>query len=183
LNPRWHIRLEQPVPVAVEWIRCFLERYDTSRLEWLRINHGSPVYCGVYGRCWLPTRHRPTYRISCQLPGPFPAYITTRRRPLYKQPDGSFPPVPRGCRQGQWLYDPDTGREWIQLRGRTRVKTLDEGVVWIFSHEAFHFLRDTRQVPGRNTEIEADAFADDQLALYRHACRATAGCGLQLSLL
>jgi hypothetical protein len=47
------------------------------------------------------------------------------------------------------------------------VESLDEAIVWVLSHEAFHFLRRSRQIPGRNTEIEADRFADDRLRFYR----------------
>jgi hypothetical protein len=43
----------------------------------------------------------------------------------------------------------------------------DEGIVWIVAHEAFHWLRKTRQIPGRNTEVEADAFADRKLQEFR----------------
>jgi hypothetical protein len=180
---RWTIKLNDPPSVALTWVRDLLGGYDTSRLEWVRMTHGSPRYRGVYGCCHFPLRERPTYRISCQLPGPFPAYITTRRPPLYKRTDGSFPDLPKGCRVGQWLYDPDTGREWKQVRGRTRVGDLGEAVVWILAHEAFHFLRDTRQIPGRNTEIEADAYADSQLAEYRRACAGGGGQALQLALI
>jgi hypothetical protein len=48
----------------------------------------------------------------------------------------------------------------------TRLKNLDEAIVWVLAHEAFHFLRRTRQIPGRNTEIAADQFADETLAFY-----------------
>jgi hypothetical protein len=180
---RWLIKLDESPAAALAWARDFLDRYDTSRLEWVRMTHGSPRYSGVYGCCHFPERERPTYRISCQLPGPFPAHITTRKPPLYKRPDGTFPDLPKGCRVGQWLYDPGNGREWKQVRGRTRVVDLGEAVAWIFAHEAFHFLRDTRQVPGRNTEIEADAFADAQLGVYRRACAAGGGRALQLALI
>ncbi len=58
-------------------------------------------------------------------------------------------------------------REWKRMMGYTEVMTLDEGIIWIVAHEAFHFLRRTHQIPGRNTEIEADRFADEQLGRLR----------------
>ncbi len=58
-------------------------------------------------------------------------------------------------------------REWKRVIGYTEARTRDEGLVWIVAHEAFHFLRDTHQIKGRNTEIEADQFADEQLHLLR----------------
>ncbi len=39
--------------------------------------------------------------------------------------------------------------------------------MFLVAHEAFHYLRKTRQVPGRHGEIEADAFALRILGKYR----------------
>ena len=57
----------------------------------------------------------------------------------------------------------------------------DEVLVFLVAHEAFHYLRKTRQVEGRHGEIEADAFALKVLEQYRegsniamlptHSCR------------
>lgn len=156
---------------AIRWAGRFFGAYNLSSVEWLRIDRGRGNYEGVYGRCHYPTKERPTYRISCQVPGPFPCDIVTRRKPLYARADGSFPRAPRGCRRGTLCYDPRTGRRWYRLIGKTHVADLDEGIVWIVSHESFHFLRATRQVPGRNTEIDADRFADEQLEAFRQPSR------------
>jgi hypothetical protein len=40
--------------------------------------------------------------------------------------------------------------------------------MFLMAHEAFHYLRKTRQVQGRHGEIEADAFALKTLEQYRH---------------
>jgi len=40
-------------------------------------------------------------------------------------------------------------------------------LVFLVAHEAFHYLRKTRQVGGRHGEIEADAFALKMLERYR----------------
>jgi hypothetical protein len=39
--------------------------------------------------------------------------------------------------------------------------------VFLVAHEAFHYLRKTRQVAGRHGEIEADTFALRILEQYR----------------
>ena len=39
--------------------------------------------------------------------------------------------------------------------------------MFLMAHEAFHYLRKTRQVEGRHGEIEADAFALKVLEQYR----------------
>ena len=43
----------------------------------------------------------------------------------------------------------------------------DEVLVFLVAHEAFHYLRRTKQVEGRHGEIEADAFALKTLEAYR----------------
>ena len=161
---KWHIAHGiAPTNRALSWTHNFINQYDTSKLESIRISPGSNRYEGVYGHCHYPTKKRPTYRISCQVPGPLPCDISTRKRPLYADPNGLFPRAPRGCRRGALIFDPKSGKKWYRVRGKTRVETLDSGIAWILGHESFHFLRKTRQIPGRNTEIEADAFADQCL--------------------
>lgn len=175
---RWLIdeRVKRGAPRALAWVKAFLALYDTSMLGWVRIDFGREYrdrrgrryrkYAGVYGRCWYPSATQPTIRISCQVPGPFPADIVIRQKPVYRRPDGSWPPEVAQAR-GPILHDRRTGRQWRRVYGLTRVNDLDEAVVWIFAHEAFHWLRRTGQIPGRNTEIAADAFADAQLARFR----------------
>ena len=68
---------------------------------------------------------------------------------------------------GPVVVDRRSGRRWKRVYGKTVVHSLDEAIVWIVAHEAFHWLRHTRQVPGRNTEVEADAYADRQLSVFR----------------
>jgi len=165
---RWIVRLQdERADAALDWARRFFGRYDTSSVAWLKIDRGRGAYEGVYGRCWYPTQQKPLYRISCQVPGPFPCDILTRKSPIYPREDGTFPRAPRGCRRTQRVHDPRTGRHWIRVVGRTALKTIDEGVVWIVAHEAFHFLRRSRQIPGRDNEIEADRFGDACLETFR----------------
>lgn len=164
---KWNVDLgRQDARHGLIWARRFFDQFDTTKVEWVRINHGNNQYEGVYGHCHMPTKKRATFRLSCQLPGPFPCNIVTRRPPLYARPDGTFPHAPRGCRRGLLCSDPRTGRAWYRLLSKTNVQTIDEALVWIVAHEAFHWLRQTRQIDGRNTEIEADRFADDQMSKF-----------------
>ena len=50
------------------------------------------------------------------------------------------------------------------------------------AHEAFHYLRKTRQVEGRHGEIEADAFALKMLEQYRDESNITIPTDTQLSM-
>jgi len=164
---RWIVELGDEQPLALAWAREFFSDFDTSRVEWVRIDRGRGRYTGAYGRCWYPTARLPFYRISCQVPGPFPYEISTRKPPLYRRPDGTFPKPEPGTHRGQRVLAVASGREWFRMRGSSRLADLSEAIVWVLAHEAFHFLRHARQIPGRNTEIEADRFADDTLQFYR----------------
>ena len=180
---RWIVSIDgRDASRGIAWARAFLARFDTSRVEWVRIDLGRGRFSGAYGRCWYPDRNRKTYRISCQVPGPFPTTIRTRKPPIYERPDGTWPlswgnpdgtplaaNLPSGCELGAFVEDMRDGsvRRWFRVVGRTELRDIDEGVVWVLAHEAFHFLRKTRQVPGCNTEIEADAFADRMLDEFR----------------
>lgn len=167
---RWLIDVDRRAAASsLDWARDFFARYDTSKLESIRIGSGRGRAVGVYGRCRYPTPDVPAYRITCQAPGPFPHRIATRQPPIYRRPDGSWPTLPDGCVEGIACRAEKDGvlREWKRVIGYTEASTLDEGIVWIVAHEAFHFLRRTGQVAGRNTEIEADEFADDQLNTLR----------------
>jgi hypothetical protein len=163
---RWIIDLDGDQPLALSWAREFFSDFDTSKVSWIRVDRGRGRYRGAYGRCWYPDRRIPFYRISCQVPGPFPYDIVTRKPPLYALPDGSLPPLPAGTKAGERVRDLRTGREWLRVIGYTRLRNLDEAIVWVLAHEAFHFLRRSKQIPGRNTEIQADHFADETLTFY-----------------
>jgi hypothetical protein len=164
---RWLIDLAGERPLALSWAQEFFSAFDLSLLSWIRIDRGRGKYRGAYGRCWYPDKRIPFYRISIQVPGPFPCDMITRKPPLYPLPNGRFPKAPAGTRRGEHVRDERSGRQWIRVLGKTRLEDLDEGIVWVASHEAFHFLRRTRQIPGRNTEIQADQFADNTLRFYR----------------
>jgi len=168
---------------GIAWTKSFVGQFDTSIVGWVRIDFGREFkgsqgrtyrkYRGVYGRCWYPTKKNPTFRLSCQVPGPFPCQIVTRKTPVYRNADGSWPD---GFKTGRRIpfVDSNSGRCWIRQYGKTVVKDLDEAIVWMVAHEAFHWLRKTRQIPGRNTEIEADAFGDQMLDEFRRNASAIA---------
>ena len=57
--------------------------------------------------------------------------------------------------------------QWKRLYRPVELRSEDEVLVFLVTHEAFHYLRKTRQVEGRHGEIEADAFALRILEQYR----------------
>ena len=157
---------------GLAWCEEYLDLYDLSKLSRLTVRNGSKRQAappGIWGTCYYPTQKIPTYRITCSLKGPYPAVTHTRKSPLYAYEDGTYPPVPDGLVRGQEFISRRgrNVRRWIRLYGETRLETLDEAIVWIIAHESYHYLRRTRQVPGRNAEIEADRFSDEALEHFR----------------
>jgi hypothetical protein len=88
---------------------------------------------------------------------------------LYRNPDGSWPEVPEGHKVGDRYVAIRNGEsvQWRRLYRPLKLGSEDEVLVFLVAHEAFHYLRKTRQVEGRHGEIEADAFALKMLELYR----------------
>jgi len=92
-----------------------------------------------------------------------------RVSPLYRNPDGTWPEVPEGHKAGDRYVAARNGEsvQWRRLYRPLQLRTEDEVLVFLVAHEAFHYLRKTRQVGGRHGEIEADAFALKMLERYR----------------
>ena len=63
--------------------------------------------------------------------------------------------------------------QWKRLYRPLELRREDEVLVFLVAHEAFHYLRKTRQVRGRHGEIEADAFALKILEQYRDGSNIT----------
>src|SRR5215218_11388446 len=92
-----------------------------------------------------------------------------RVSPLYRRSDGTWPEVPEGHKVGDLYVAARSGEsvQWKRLYRPLELSSEDEVLVYLVAHEAFHYLRKTRQVEGRHGEIEADAFALRILEQYR----------------
>jgi hypothetical protein len=99
----------------------------------------------------------------------YPIYQYMRVSPLYRHPDGTWPEVPEGHKVGDLYVGARNGEsvQWKRLYRPVELRSEDEVLVYLVAHEAFHYLRKTRQVEGRHGEIEADAFALRILEQYR----------------
>jgi len=156
---------------GLRWLEREFVGYDFSAINRFALRDGATSKKkppGVWGMCSYQRRGHPAYKITCSVKEPLPATLITRQRPLYRDDDGTFPTQPYGTRRGQLFVSKRGGREraWHRLYGTTILHDVDEAVVWIVAHELYHYLRRTRQVDGRNTEIEADAFSDGMLTNY-----------------
>ena len=191
-NTDWQLQpsLEDECADAVAWAVKFLEQFDTAKLKSVyAVWHPRLLTDGMCRKRKSKRNGERYYTIRLRIPETrYPHPIQTRRRPLYRNQDGTWPDIPEGCTagdpvtayevrhagkvsHGQVVGDerPTFGpgvtpiKEWRRLLGQTVVFNPSQAFVWLFSHEAFHFLRFTKQVPGKNTEIEADAYADTKL--------------------
>jgi hypothetical protein len=112
------------------------------------------------------------YRINCNVSehAAYPIYQYMRVSPMYRNSDGTWPEVPEGHKVGDRYLAARSNAErvqWKRLYRPLELRNENEILVFLVAHEAFHYLRKTRQVEGRHGEIEADAFALKMLEQYR----------------
>ena len=147
-----------------------LEAYDWSRADWISVRRGRSEKYAFRGVCKAP-RNGSGYRINCNVSkhAAYPIYQFMRLSPLYRNHDGTWPEVPEGLEVGDRYAGTRNGAsvEWRRLYRPLELRSEDEVLVFLVAHEAFHYLRKTRQVEGRHGEIEADAFALKMLEQYR----------------
>ena len=113
---------------ALEFCREFAEEFVTDRLDWVRIDLGRGKYSGAYGRCWYPTKNEPRqgFRISIQVPGPFPYRHLRYVKPIYQLDDGIWPPIPPGTAASRLLPSGEEGNYPEMVAAHDRVRIRDE---------------------------------------------------------
>jgi hypothetical protein len=156
---------------GLRWIRECLEAYDWSKADWVSVRSGRSEKYAFRGVCKRP-RNGSGYRINCNVSrhAAYPIYQLMRVSPLYRNPEGTWPEVPEGHKVGdRYVAAGGNGKgvQWKRLYRLLELRSEDEVLVFLVAHEAFHYLRKTRQVEGRHGEIEADAFALKLLEQYR----------------
>ncbi len=152
------------------WVRERLGAFDWSKVDWITVRQGRSERYAFRGVCRSPSKGR-RYRINCNVSrhAPYPIAYYMRISPLYRNPDGTWPEVPKGHEvSGRYAANRDgKSIQWRRLYCPLELMSEDEVLVFLVAHEAFHYLRRTRQVEGRHGEIEADAFALETLERYR----------------
>jgi hypothetical protein len=155
---------------GLRWVRERLGAYDWSKLDWITVRRGRSERYAFRGICKGPSKER-RYRINCNVNRhtPYPITQFMRVSPLYSKLDGSWPEVPEGHKVGDRYVATRDGKrvQWKRLYLPLELRSEDEVLVFLVAHEAFHYLRRTRQVEGRHGEIEADAFALKMVEQYR----------------
>src|SRR5829696_4924993 len=171
MNRFWRVEKALEDSYGLRWIRERLGAYDWSRVDWVSVRRGRSEKYAFRGVCKMP-RDGSGFRINCNVSrhAAYPIYQSMRVSPLYRNPDGSWPEVPKGHKVGdRYVAARSDGRrvQWKRLYRPLELANEDEVLVFLVAHEAFHYLRKTRQVEGRHGEIEADAFALKMLEYYR----------------
>jgi hypothetical protein len=156
---------------GLRWILERLGTYDWSKADWISVRRGRSEKYVFRGVCKMP-RSGSGYRIDCNVSrhAAYPIYQYMRVCPLYRNPDGTWPKAPEGHLVGDRyvaVRGNGEGVQWKRLYRPLELRSEDEVLVFLVAHEAFHYLRKTRQVEGRHGEIEADAFALKMLEHYR----------------
>ena len=57
------------------------------------------------------------------------------------------------------LPGPFPGKIFLEYGGELMLNSLDEGFVWIYGHEIYHYLIQSKQLKGKDDEISADRYA------------------------
>ncbi len=157
---------------GLRWVREQLEgAYDWSKVDWITVRRGRSEVHAFRGVCKFPRKGR-GYRINCNVSKhtPYPLIQFLRISPLYRNPDGTWPEVPEVHKVGDRYVATRNGKsvQWKRLDRPLELGSEGEVLVFLVAHEAFHYLRKTKQVPGRHGEIGADAFALEILEQYRN---------------
>ena len=158
----WRVDKTQENAEGLRWVRERLGDYDWSKVDWITVRRGRSERYAFRGVCKSPWKRR-GYQINCNVSRhtPYPTAYYTRVSPLYRNLDGAWPEVPEGHEVGDHYAALRNGKsvQWKRLYRPLELQSEDEVLVFLIAHEAFHYLRKTRQVAGRHGEIEADAFA------------------------
>ena len=155
----------------MRWVGKRLGAYDWSKVDWITVCRGRSERYAFRGVCKSPSKKYGRYRINCNVSrhARYPIVYYMRVSPLYRNPDGTWPKVPEGHKTGDRYVATRGGKnvQWRRLYRPLELGSEDEALVFLVAHEAFHYLRRTKQVAGRHGEIEADAFALKTLEQYR----------------
>ncbi len=156
---------------GLRWVCGRLGAYDWSKVDWITVRRGRSERYAFRGVCKSPSKGHSKYRINCNVSRhtSYPVIYYMRVSPLYRNPDGTWPKVPDDHEVGHRHVATRDGKrvQWKRLYRPLELGSEDEVLVFLVAHEAFHYLRRTKQVERRHGEIEADAFALKALEEYR----------------
>ena len=137
---------------GLRWVRQQLVgTYDWSKVDWITVRRGRSERHAFRGVCRSPWKER-GYRVNCNVSkhARYPITYYMRISPLYRSPDGTWPEVPECHKAGDRYASNRDGKriQWRRLYSPLELSSEEEVLVFLVAHEAFHYLRKTRQVGG-----------------------------------
>lgn len=147
---------EEVVSATQPFVENVLGRYDCSKLKDIRFVWSKNASRGM---CWYPSRKhgRKQFRIA--------VYVgTDTKRSIRFVKSWNRSTIPIWDEAGVQSFVPQFQPHEVDTDlaiSRTEI------AVWIFGHEMYHFLRRTKQVPGQNTQNQADGFGLQVLREFR----------------
>ncbi len=139
-----HMKLQVHATLGVccfEFLQRKLDQFDTRTLEYFRLydRTGRTSTHGTWGRCTFPNRRKKLgYRIRCCVSIAVMEFPSQVRHAIGTRRIGNI--------QWEWVWRED------------KFQTKEEAFVWLAGHEAFHWLRHSRQIPGKNYETQANQY-------------------------
>jgi hypothetical protein len=141
----------------------------------------------VAGKCQYPKKRGLKYRLNVRVNdrNGWPKPVYQRMSPIYvpvgddldylgdqydQAVEGQVPEdcILRGSNAyGDVYLNADETKMWKRMIRLFWLTDEDEALVYIIAHEAFHYLRRTRQIDGKNVEIEADRYAEGVLRAFQ----------------
>lgn len=140
------------MPHALAFINARMVDFDTSGLDWIKL---LPLNKNtlLHGECTFPYRvcdddpwlhgYRIRASVNVEISPPF-KYLHWGRRP-----------------------SPGSRKGWVSGEQTFNFADLEECALHTLAHECFHFLADSRQIAERNTEANANWWADWWLEDFR----------------
>jgi hypothetical protein len=150
--PNYRVIDKVGMPHVLDFVTRRLDAHDTTRLDWIKLlplNRDTLLH----GCCHFPYRERADaewvhgYRIR--------ASVNVELAPPF-----------RYLHWGR-IARPGSRRGWISGEQEFVFADLEECALHTLAHECFHFLADSGQVTERNTEANANWWADGWLADFR----------------
>lgn len=156
-SPERHYRIFDKVgmPHVMAYITARLDAYETAELDWIKLLPLNRKAL-LHGACHYPYRRHPDsqewahgYRIR--------ASVNVAMAPPFSYLHWGRVPKPA------------SRRGWVSGAQRFHFADLEECAVHTLAHECFHFLANSRQIGERNTEANANWWADRWLHDFREA--------------
>lgn len=145
------------MPHVLAFVSERLDEFDTSALDWVKL---------------LPLNQRALLHGACHFPWQPPPGSSRRGHGYRIRASVNVEHAPPFS-YVHWGRTPSATnrRGWVSGEQEFRFADLEECAVHTLAHECFHFLADSGQVAERNTEANANWWADRWLSRFRDWAR------------